>query len=104
MRLIARHHRFPKEFVMKRGIVGLAAALAVAVFAAACEQAPPTSPPSDGPSFAQGATANACVFTGNPSLSNAANAYFTSAADKQTANGYISQIQTAFGNNKNYLA
>ena len=87
---------------MNRGIVGLAATLSVAVFAAACDQAPPTSPQVEGPSFGQAASPFACVFTGNPSLSNAANAYFTSTADKRAAGAIIDRIQTAFGNNKNY--
>ena len=75
--------------------IGLAATLVAAVFAAACDQAPPSAPP-DGPEFAQGTGAFACVFSGNPSLGNASNAYFTTSADRKTASDIIAVMQSKF--------
>ena len=73
-----------------------AAAVAVVVFAAAaCDDANPPSAPQDRPSFAQ-TSPFACVFNGNPSLSNAINSYFAVASDKSIASGYASSIQTAY--------
>lgn len=90
---------------MSRRLLGVAAALAVAVLAAACDETPPSAPQTDGPSLGVNAAPLApfaCVFSGNPSLSNAANAYFTVSDDKRSANGFIALMQTAFGTNKNY--
>jgi hypothetical protein len=88
---------------MTRRPLGLAAALALAVLAAACDQAPPSAP-QDTPSFVKTPPPFACTFTGNPSLSNASNAYFTKAADQKTASDFIAAMQTAFGTTKNYAA
>jgi hypothetical protein len=88
---------------MNRRPFGLAAALALAVFAAACDEAPPTAPASDGPSFGHKQSAptaptspNACVFTGNPSLSNASSAYFTVSSERRTASDLIAAMQAGF--------
>jgi hypothetical protein len=87
---------------MDRRLFGLAAATAVAVFAGACDQAPPSAP-QDGPAFKPVPTVSvACAFTGNPSLGNAINAYFTVAADKKTANDYAALMQAGFGTTSNY--
>ena len=92
---------------MTRRMVDLATGLAVAILAAACNQ-PPSAPPSDGPAFqndpVQEAAATSCVFSGNPSLSNASNAYFTLSADRRAASDIIALMQSAFGSNQNYAA
>jgi hypothetical protein len=80
---------------MTRRLVGLAATLAVAAVATACNEAPSTAPQAGDPSFAMTST-NACVFTGNPSLSNASNAYFTVSSDKNAASTLINGIQAGF--------
>jgi hypothetical protein len=88
---------------MVRRLFGLATAIAVAVFATACDQAPPSAP-QDGPAFKPAPPAGSfpCAFTGNPSLGNAINSYFTVAADKKTASDYAGLMQTGFGTNSNY--
>ena len=80
---------------MPRRLLGLAAASAVVVLAAACDQAPPSAPLTDGPSFKPVSTSFLCNFTGNPSLSNSINAYFDVSSDKNTASGYASAMQSA---------
>jgi hypothetical protein len=89
---------------MARRLAGLAAAIAVALVASACNEAPPTAPRADGPAFVKALPASACAFSGNPSLSNASNAYFTQAADQKTAADFITAMQTAFGTTSNYVA
>lgn len=79
---------------MTRRLIGLTATLTVAVLAAACDEAPPTSP--TGPSLVQTASPFACAFTGNPSLSSAINGYFTSSADRKTASDLAALLQTAY--------
>jgi hypothetical protein len=87
---------------MDRRLFGLAAATAVAVFASACDQAPPSAP-QDGPAFKPAPTVTfPCAFTGNPSLGSAINAYFTVAADKKTASDYATLMQDGFGTTSNY--
>jgi hypothetical protein len=81
---------------MNRRLFGLAATLAVAVFAAACGDTPSTAPQAGDPSFAKAPSPNACVFSGNPSLPNASNAYFTVSGDKNTASALINGIQAGF--------
>ena len=89
----------------RRPLVSVAA-LAVAVLAAACDGTPPSAPQTDGASFKQAPPAptapNPCVFSGNPSLSNASNAYFSVSADRKAASDLIGLMQTAFGSNRNY--
>ena len=88
---------------MDRRLFGLAAATAVAVFASACDQAPPSAP-QDGLAFkpAPPPPAFPCAFTGNPSLGSAINAYFTVAADKKQANDLATLMQDGFGTTSNY--
>jgi hypothetical protein len=85
---------------MDRRLFGLAAATAVAVFASACDQAPPSAP-QDGLAFkpAPPPPAFPCAFTGNPSLGSAINAYFTVAADKKQANDIATLMQDGFAIN-----
>ena len=78
---------------MTRRLAALAATV-VAAFAAACDQSTPADPQVDGPSFAK-TTVYDCVFTGNPSLSNSANSYFTTSDDRKTASDLISAMQAA---------
>ncbi|HUR95016.1 MAG TPA: hypothetical protein VMY76_10560, partial [Gemmatimonadales bacterium] len=80
---------------MARRLFGLVAAVAGAALATACDQAPPSAP-QDVPSFKPVATTNACVFTGNPSLSNAIGAYFVSSADRKTAGDLATLMQTGY--------
>jgi hypothetical protein len=85
---------------MNRRPFGLAAALALAVFAAACDETPPTAPAADGPSFSHNQSAptspNACVFTGNPSLSSASNDYFSVRSERRAASDLIAAMQAGF--------
>jgi hypothetical protein len=81
---------------MNRRPFGLAATLAGVVFAAACSDAPSTAPQAGDPLFANTTSPNACVFSGNPSLSNASNAYFTVSSDKNAASALINSIQAGF--------
>jgi hypothetical protein len=82
---------------MAARLFGIAAAVAVVVFTAACGDDSPPSAPQDGlslkvtppPTFP-------CAFTGNPSLGNAINGYFTSSADRKTASDLATVMQTAF--------
>ena len=62
----------------------------------ACDQ-PSPSAPVEGLASAKPAppSVNACVFTGNPSLSSSANSYFTVTADKRAAADLIDQMQAA---------
>jgi hypothetical protein len=81
---------------MDRRLFGLATAIAVAVFATACDQAPPSAP-QDGPAFKPAPTAAfPCAFTGNPSLGNAINSYFTVTAEKKQANDFATVMQEDF--------
>jgi hypothetical protein len=80
---------------MTRRFSGLASALALAVLAAACNEEPPSAPTGP-PSFGKAPSPFACLFTGNPSLSNAANSYFTTTGDKKSANDLIASMQTGF--------
>jgi|GEM_PF-6201414 len=78
-------------------LLSQAAAAALVLFVAACDQGPPSEPQSETPSFRPTTTSVACNFNGNPSVSNAANTYFTVTADKLTASSIISAMQSAFG-------
>ena len=71
-------------------LVGLAAVVS------ACDQ-PTPSAPVEGLSSAKPAppSSNACVFTGNPSLSSSAGSYFTVSADKRAAADLIDQMESA---------
>ena len=89
---------------MARRLVGLAATLAAGLIANGCNQGPLTAPKADGPAFAKTPSPFACTFSGNPSLSNAANAYFTKSTDQKTATDFIAAMQTKFGTAKNYGA
>lgn len=80
---------------MARRLTGFVAAVAGVCFAAACDQAPPSAP-QDSPSFGRGASPNACVFTGNPSLSNSAGSYFQTNDDRKSASGWISAMQEGY--------
>jgi hypothetical protein len=84
---------------MTRRLIGLAAALAVAVFAAACDEAPPTGPAADAPSLTRNTSTpapTACVFSGNPSLPRAVATYLTLSSDRQAASTLISAMQAGF--------
>jgi hypothetical protein len=81
---------------MVRRLFGLAAAVAVVVFAAACNETPPSAP-QDGPSFGKAPSPNACLFTGNPSLSNSAGSYFQTSDDRKAASGFIAAMQDGYG-------
>ena len=63
----------------------------------ACDQPNPAAP-VDALSSAKPAPSSdfACVFSGNPSLSNSANSYFTVNTDRRAAADLISQMQTAW--------
>jgi hypothetical protein len=81
---------------MKRRLLGLATATAVAVLGAACDQAPPSAP-QDTPAFKPvPPPAFPCLFTGNPSLGSAINGYFTVPADKKTASDIAAAMQNGF--------
>jgi hypothetical protein len=80
---------------MVRRLFGLAAAVAVVVFASACDEAPPSAP-QDGPSLGRAPSPNACLFTGNPSLSNSAGSYFLTNDDRKAANDLIALMQDGF--------
>ncbi len=80
---------------MTRPLLGFAAAIALALLAGACDDVPPSAP-QDAPSFGKATSPFECTFTGNPSLSNAANAYFTTTADRKKANDLIAEMQTGF--------
>jgi len=84
---------------MAARLFGIAAAVAVVVFAAACGDDAPPSAPQDGPSLkvTPPPPTFPCAFTGNPSLGNAINGYFTSSADRKTASDFATAMQTAFG-------
>ena len=83
---------------MAARLFGIAAAVAVVVFAAACGDDSPPSAPQDGPSLKVTPPPTfPCAFTGNPSLGNAINGYFTSSADRKTASDFATAMQTAFG-------
>jgi hypothetical protein len=81
---------------MARRLFGCAAAAAVVVLAAACDQTPPSAP-TDAPAFGRAPSPYACVFTGNPSLSNSAGAYFRTTPDRKTASGFIAAMQDNLG-------
>ena len=81
---------------MTRRLIGLAATLTVAVLAAACDEAPPTSPAADEPSLVQTPSPYACLFSGNPSLPRAAATYFTVSADQRAASDLITQMEAGF--------
>jgi len=82
---------------MKRRLLGLATATAVAVLGAACDQAPPSAP-QDSPAFKPAPPPGSfpCLFTGNPSLGSAINGYFTVPADKKTASDIAAAMQDHF--------
>ena len=81
---------------MARRLFGLVAAVASAVFAIACNEAPPSAP-QDGPSFAKAVDLKfACLFTGNPSLSNSAGSYFQTNDDRKAASGWITLMQDGY--------
>ena len=81
---------------MARRLFGLAAAVASAVLAIACNEAPPSAP-QDGPSFAKAVDLDfACLFTGNPSLSNSAGSYFQTNDDRKAASGWITLMQDGY--------
>jgi hypothetical protein len=82
---------------MTRKPLGVLALAAAAAFVAACgDDSTPSSPvDTGGPSFAV-TPAFPCTFNGNPSLSKAIGDYFTVSSEKSTANGYASQMQTAY--------
>ena len=80
---------------MARRLVPLAAAVGVVVLASACNEAPPSAP-QDGPSFKPTAAEFACVFTGNPSLSNSAGSYFRTNTDRKAATGWIGLMQDGY--------
>lgn len=71
-------------------ILGLAAAIG------ACDQPSPAAP-VEGLGAAKPAPASvfACVFNGNPSLSNSSNSYFTDSGDRREASDLISAMQSA---------
>ena len=81
---------------MTRRFIGLAAAATVAVLASACDQPPPSALQTDGPSFKPVASQFACLFTGNPSLSNSANSYFQTTADRKDASDLIALMQDGY--------
>lgn len=82
---------------MIRRIVGLAAVVLAGALASACDEVPPSAPPAEGPSLAAATTSPfACAFSGNPSLSNASNAYFTVSADRKAASDIIADMQTRY--------
>lgn len=81
---------------MSRRFVGLAAAIAVVALGSGCDQSPPSAPQADGPSLKAVPSANACLFTGNPSLSNSANSYFQTTADRKAASDLIAVMQTGY--------
>jgi len=71
-------------------------AVALAALAAACDQPAPSAPQADEPRFKPQDSPFACVFNGNPSLSNSANAYFTLNSDRKTASDLISAMAAAY--------
>lgn len=81
------------------------ALVSLAAIVSACDQPNPAAP-VDVLSSAKPApsTAFACAFTGNPSLSNSANSYFSVSADRRAAADLISQMQTARGAGNTTLA
>jgi hypothetical protein len=81
---------------MTRRPIGLAAALTVVVLASACDQPPPSALQTEGPLFKPVASQFACLFTGNPSLSNSANAYFQTTADRKNASDLIALMQDGY--------
>lgn len=81
---------------MARRLIGLAAAVTVVVLASACDESSPSAPQTDGPSFKPGTSPYACLFTGNPSLSNSANAYFLTTADRKAASDLITLMQAGY--------
>jgi hypothetical protein len=80
---------------MARRFFGFAAAAAAVVVAAACNETPPSAP-QDAPSFGKAVSPNACLFTGNPSLSNSAGAYFLTNVDRKAAADLITAMQDGY--------
>ena len=84
---------------MARRFFGLAAAAVVVLFAAACDESPPSAP-QDSPSFAKTPPSDfACIFTGNPSLSNSAGSYFQTNVDRKAAADTITVMQNRLAAN-----
>lgn len=82
---------------MTRRIYRGVAAAGLAALAVACNNDTPSSPRDADVSFAKTPPGTfGCVFTGNPSLSNASNAYFTVSADQKAASDIIAQMQAGF--------
>src|SRR5436309_820699 len=81
---------------MRCRTLGLATA-AIAVVVVACDQPRPSEPADSQTPISAAATGPTdCVFSGNPSLTNASNTYFTLKAERDTASALINEIQAAY--------